>query len=474
VDTSRKYVVAPHALESHAVKFSDHGIRTRVPDEGGRSRGEFKRIFSWSIAPSVMGILETLSGGVVRAGVLLGNASPSWTMNPPQCMFHGDNIVAVRSQCVAQNLFPTSRVKDEGRMVHAVIDEVLLEERPITSVFRDTANATSFVVAQQTCAHVICLPWISVLVEGAFGELPDVLPPPTVTELMRAESARPAVCHALMGDKLSGSALCSVLSDGSQVVNKIINRIRGVGGEGGEAEEDTRVETGERQQAAMLASHVQAMYASITSVPKIDKKAFSPSLSAESPENLAAFVENVGNLRSQHVSFCHKAQHMIQQRVQHLEAEVKDQLRRVEEITSRVHQVERKQNDLKFLQDKIQWMAANVSERVQLLSELYWAMPRAKSEEEKRFQRDELPMLESSAAALETEVSMLRAMAARIKESNFTAKGAIQKSNGGGKSHIHPVQVGDLRRMREMLEDHQEAIRREGNRLLEVEKTLRH
>jgi len=507
VEKKRRYVVAPHALESHVAKFPEWGVRIRSngPGDASTSITEFRGIHTWPIAPSAVGILETSTGGRVRAGVLLGDVVPAWTLNPPQCVFHGEDIVAVRSQCVQPKIFAPSgqdgaslgnstsharNVNANANLNHVIIDDIALDGEDVTGVFRDPANPTSFVVAQQLAAHVVSLPWISAL----DGELPDALPLATVTELMRAEPESPVVCHALLGDKLSGSALFSILSDGTQVVHRIVNRvdIPGLIGAAGDADGadgaddandgkapdavDASMKAGTvttvttAANASLLASHVKEMYAPILSAPDMRRRTFAAAEAAESPDNLGAFVESVSDLRSQHVAFCHKAHHTIRQRVQHLEAEVLDQLSRVKEITSLLHRVEKKQSELKYLEEKTKWMAGNVADRVQLLGELYWAAPKPKSDEEKRFQHIELPLLESSTAVLETEVNLLRSMASRLSGS---VRGGAQAGGHGSAAARMGTRMGDLRHIREKLEDHQEAIRRECGRLQVIEKSIR-
>ena len=496
VDQQRKYIVVPHALESHVARFPEHGFRIRSNGTDAAaimSSSQFRGILTWPIAPSVQGFLQTSSSGLVRAGVLLGDVTPAWTTSPPQCVFHGDDIVAVRSQCVQQVLFASSEKSeyDHRGLNHVIIDDIVLEDHPINAVFRDPASPNSFVVAQQLSSYVISIPWVSTLessyVSGTFDELPDVLPPPSATELMRVDPSRPAVCHALLGDKLSGSSLFSILSDGRQVMKKIVRRIEGIKGIGGEtsagdnktgtdrdstADESQR--ENERGQSALVSSHVKAMYAPITSIPTMNARNFSADEPAESPSNLEAFVESISDLRSHHVSFCHKAKHMITQRVQQLEGEVKDQLSQIKEITKLLHRVEKRQADLKYLEDKTRWMSANVADRVQLLGELYWAMPQPQGDEEKRFQHQELPMLESSTAALATEVGLLRSMAAKIKQDATKHSATTVPVDRGSASYkVHGgMRMGDLRQLREKLEDHQDAIRREVFRLGEVERAL--
>lgn len=463
VDEQRKYIVAPHALEAHVARFPERGvgIRSNSPEDASPPSSQFRGIHTWPIASSVTGIMQTSVVGRLRTGVLLGDVVPAWTMNPPQCVFHGEDIVAVRSQSVQLNLFTNGTGVGSGKVAnglhHVVIDDIVLEEEPVIDVFRDPANPTSFVVAQQLAAHVISLPWISSL----DGELPDVLPLASATELMRADRTRPAVCHALLGDKLSGSALFSILSDGTQLIYKIVSRIVVP------VDEDASLGTVTANRA-LLSSHVKEMYAPIMSAPSMAGRKFISAESAESPDNMGAFVESVSDLRSQHVAFCHKAQYTIKQRINDLEVEVRDQLSRVEEITSVLHRVEKKQSDLKYLEEKTQWMANNVADRVQLLRELYWAVPKPRSEEEKRFQHVELPLLESSTAALETEVNLLRSMAAKLKQECVGRNGRGQ----AGGQEAATVRMADLRHVREKLEDHQDAIQRVGGRLQAIERAI--
>lgn len=101
-------------------------------------------------------------------------------------------------------------------------------------------------------------------------------------------------------------------------------------------------------------------------------------------------------------------------------------------------------------------------------------MPQPQGDEEKRFQHQELPMLESSTAALATEVGLLRSMAAKIKQdATKNSATTVPVDRGSASFKVDSgMRMGDLRQLREKLEDHQDAIRREVFRLGEVERAL--
>lgn len=109
----------------------------------------------------------------------------------------------------------------------------------------------------------------------------------------------------------------------------------------------------------------------------------------------------------------------------------------------------------------------NVSRRAQLLAELYWALPRPRSAAETAFQKEELPSLEDVAAKLEREISSLSARAAVLL--NNIPKDQ-QSSVGSGTwstptSSLTPQQLG---RWREVMLEHDRAIREVKNKLQEV------
>ena len=98
-----------------------------------------------------------------------------------------------------------------------------------------------------------------------------------------------------------------------------------------------------------------------------------------------------------------------------------------------------------------------------LLAELHWAVPQPASEADKHYLHHELPMLESDTAPLAQEVAMLRSQAQAVKQS-----GKVQQSHGTATK----APPSDLRRIREMLSEHDTIIRDLCRKLRAIESSV--
>jgi nuclear pore complex protein Nup88 len=497
IDHGSMYSVIPHALESHAPRLS-----APLPVESNNRDGSlppFKAssCYIWQISSSCSGVICASETGLLRTGILPGPCTPSWTMQPPQCIFKGMNIEAVRSQCVEQRGLETRYSRTSSFIL---IDEIVLPDgsRRTTStcdmvselskmqshaidIHRDSVQPSSFIVCQQTCVHAVTLPWIASLSEYLAGQkltelsenvpekdsaLPDVLPFPSVSEVLAVDAVEsPMMSHALLGDRLSGSALLSIQANGSHRLSKIVKALKISAG----TDDLERIPAVDGEQ--LLQDHIQGIYGSILKMPSISPDSvlpFKKSESADSPDNYKAFVERVGSLRTEHIAFCHKSGHTIKARIDHLKIEVEDQFDKVKDIDAMLEKITEKQAKIRRRQEKAIWMSENIGDRVKLLAELHWAVPRHATEAEKQFQHIELPMLESSTAALGQEVGMLRAQAAAIKSSSLVESPGKTRSAGHA-AHIPPH---ILRNMRETLSQHDVLLRDATLKLKSIEQSL--
>lgn len=102
----------------------------------------------------------------------------------------------------------------------------------------------------------------------------------------------------------------------------------------------------------------------------------------------------------------------------------------------------------------------NLGDRLRLLAELHWSLPRPASRAEQRFEREQLPAFEAAAAALEEDARALRARVASLQRKlrsmgEAAASAAVLGGGAGGGAAMPPHQ---LRRVREALADQEELI----------------
>ena len=469
------YSVVPHALESHVPRLSPAlkvASNSNERDPPKAFRAISCQIFTVS---SLLGIIIASDSGLIRAGLISSSIEPEWSLNPPQCVFQGNYIRAVRSQCLEQKLLESSSTQSASLVV---IDDVIVPDgsrknessvdlgvpyrsNHAVDIFRDSANPVAFVIAQQMNAYVVTFPWISSIAEHLSSEtiLPDVLPLPKVSEIMKVGRHCPVVSHMLLGDKLSGTALLSIQSNGSHELHRVARSTKVSQSQDGQEDDFYR------QSKQRVADHIHAMYDAITEAPVLPKKhSFTPSAAATTPENYKSFVESIGDLRKVHVAYCHTAAHTIRTRIDTLKLQVGEQFGMVEAVSQLLSQVQKKQEELKFRYDKAKWMNSNIEDRVKLLAELHWAAPRPQSVAERNFQHQELPLLESSVAALAQEVDMIQSQATAIQNAKMPPKEREPEK--------YTIPPHALRRVREIVSEHDSLIRESSIKLHHIEHFL--
>lgn len=109
----------------------------------------------------------------------------------------------------------------------------------------------------------------------------------------------------------------------------------------------------------------------------------------------------------------------------------------------------------------------NLSERLSLLAELHWSLPRPPSRAEQRFAQEQLPAFEAAAAALQDDARALRARVStlqrKLRSVGEAAAGAAAVAGGAA---VPPHQ---LRRVREALAEQEQQIGSNQQRLAVLE-----
>ncbi len=292
VDEKAMYRVVPHALESHAPRLSPSvRIESNAAGKDTTSTLGFQvaAFHVWHLGASLLGLAMASETGMLRTGVVTTSVSPLWARNPPQCIFRGGSIAAVRSQCVDQRLLGGEHKCSSASFV--VIDDIVLPDgsrlestsqgegasydipklrSDNISIIRDTASPATLLVCQQHLVHSVTLGWAPLLGDHVSHwvddverkPLPDVLPFPTVVEIHHIDKSHsPMVSHAVIGDKLSGSAVLSIQSDGTYMLNKIFPKPSTTT----PVTQSSFIDFDSRRRE--IEDHVQAIYAPITTLP---------------------------------------------------------------------------------------------------------------------------------------------------------------------------------------------------------------
>lgn len=112
----------------------------------------------------------------------------------------------------------------------------------------------------------------------------------------------------------------------------------------------------------------------------------------------------------------------------------------------------------------------NLGDRLRLLAELHWSLPRPPSLAEQRFAAEQLPAFEAAAAALEEDARALRtrvtALHRKLRSLGEAAAGVAVAAGGAA------VPLHQLRRVREALAEQEALIGANQQRLLVLEQVV--
>jgi nuclear pore complex protein Nup88 len=159
------------------------------------------------------------------------------------------------------------------------------------------------------------------------------------------------------------------------------------------------------------------------------------------------------------------------QRAKQLQEEVGAQRRRLGAAESAAAAAAEAADALDARAERLLRLQRNLSERLRLLAELHWALPRPPSRAERAFAARQLPAAEEAAAALRDDAAALRARAAalrrRLRSLGEAAAGAAALS--GAAPAVPPHQ---LRRVREALAEQEAQIAANQQRLAVLEEAV--
>lgn len=116
------------------------------------------------------------------------------------------------------------------------------------------------------------------------------------------------------------------------------------------------------------------------------------------------------------------------------------------------------------------WLQENLGDRLRLLAELHWSLPRPPSRAEQRFSHEQLPAFEAAAAALEEDARALRARVSSLQRKlRSMGEAAAATTAAAGAAAVPPHQ---LRRVREALADQEDQIAGSQQRLAVLEQAV--
>eukprot|EP00890_Picochlorum_soloecismus_P006747 jgi/Picsp_1/898/NSC_04384-R1_nuclear pore complex protein len=490
----------PHGMGSKTPLLSNPiQIKSNKKEEDNSDNGFPATSFlTWQVGASLTGVVLASSGGTIRAGVITSQVEPQWTMNRPQYVFRGSDIVAVRSQCCPSISLSQKQANSDTSIV--LIDEVSLPSgkrnasapdlgtewasaRGTVGLSLDPSLDMTVVVFQQHYIHSITLPWIPILKDYILAteaqshspnvaqteELPDVLPFPFVEEIKQIDLKKsPMISFSVIGDKLCGAAIVTLQSNGAFDIKRIKSGKASISRALEDEIDGKSVSTLEKTHDGKIFEFINSIYGPVLKGPRQNKSfKFDLAKPVESPENYRALIDSIQELRSTHIEFGHRVNHIVQERLAYLKDELQDQRSTMKKIKSMQLEVERGKEKIEKRKEELIWMSNNIDDRIKLLAELHWAIPCPLSKAEKEFKSTELPLLESNSVSLAQEVSTLQSQAARL-----STTGIQQPSMESLDGQAHSLPPREMRRIREKLIEYNESIRECCRKLEIVEKAI--
>jgi hypothetical protein len=354
----------------------------------------------------------------------------------------------------------------------------------------DLSSEDTFYSVYPGQAYAIFLPWLPVLADyltttafdgpsSSGNRLPDALPSARAEEL--DGPAVGAVAAAAVGDALCSSALLVLYNDGTSKC------LRSTGVSTSSASTITTTTTTSTTTNALVTmtttapsaakdkidrdteAQIERIYGELLShttqstIPRIG------SAQLGTPSGTRALADAIATLRSRHVEFAHRAHHDLAERLEQLKYEVQGQEERSERIAALAEQAETQRGKLKAGVERSAWMASNISRRLHLLAELHWALPRPASAAEVAFKKEELPAMEDAARRLGSDVTSVAGRVAALQRGMKPISSAVAAVGSGKASSLPHSQ---LRQVRELLSEHDRAIRMAKQRAAALEEAL--
>ena len=495
----------PHALDDHSPALV--GPLPVVTAEGTTSGSTATQNFAvsspaegfllWRFAGACTALAVASARGPVGVHLLAGGAAPRFHQTPPQCITEGTELRAVRCQAAAlsahtlinkQQLILIDLVnlrpplagsqlslqegdEDEGGIGGDGKTARTRGSRRV-SLHMDLSTADTMYCVFPGQSYAISLPWLAVLGDylsntesghqrdssGNRGGLLDTLPSSRAEELGKGRNIHSIVSSTSVGDPLCSSALIILSSDNSVECLRPSAAVFSTSTAGAGAREDASVVTRSRVDADIDA-HIQRVYGDLSKEPRVRTfPIVSTSGGLGTPAGTKALADAVAALRESHIVFAHRAHHDLGERLEQLKAEVEAHEDKVQRVSAMVSKAEEQGGKLESGIRRAAWMAENISRRLHLLAELHWALPRPVSEAEVAFKREELPNMEEAARKLGSDVTAISGRISSLQRALKPISAAAAVSAGGaGKSSSLPH--SQLRQVRELLAEHDRAIR---------------
>jgi nuclear pore complex protein Nup88 len=517
------HVCRPHALDDHSPAFVGPLLVSTAEDGNNTSNhksplpGPTEALLMWRFSGVCTAVAIASAKGPVAVHLLAGGAIPCWHSAPPQCVVEGLDLRAVRCQAASvsssahdsiapqlllidlirlnppqlnggqfdddsddddddrsNSQLSTFQQRGGGSNGHSVRTPGSLR----VSLQLDLSSSDTLYSIYPGQAYSISLPWLPVLadyltttaVEGGSSSgsrLPDALPSAKAEELDGPSSPGVgAVAAAAVGDALCSSALLVLYNDGSTkclrphgAVSISSNTTTTTAEKATTAFERTSSAAKIEANLKETEAQIQRIYGEVlhhttqnTTIPRVG------SAQLGTPTGTRALADAISALRSCHVEFAHRAHHDLAERLGQLKSEVQAQEERADRISALAQQAETQRGKLTAAVERSVWLASNISRRLHLLAELHWALPRPASTAEVAFKKEELPAMEEAARRLGNEVTSVAGRVTAIQ------RGIKPMSVGGGKvssggSNGQALPHSQLRQVRELLSEHDRAIR---------------
>jgi len=479
-------------------------------------------LLMWRFSGACTALAIASAQGPVAVYVLAGGAIPYWHLVPPQCVVENLDLRAVRCQAAAVSSSIHEAVpqfllidlvllnppqlngqfdeeSDEGDNNGAQLSRFHCDviggrnsggggnsysARTAGSVRvslqLELSSSDTFFSVYPGQAYSVSLPWLPVLADylttialdgpPVRSRLPDALPSARAEELDGPAAAVGAVAATAVGDALCSSALLVLYNDGSTKC------LRPSGFSSTSTDTAAGTITGSATPSAAAAAaaaaknkvdrdteaQIQRIYGEILhhNIQNVVPRVGSAQLST--PAGARALADAIAALRSCHVEFAHQAHHDLAERLEQLKFEVQAQEERFERIAALAQQAETQRGKLKSGVERTIWMANNIKRRLHLLAELHWALPRPASAAEVAFKKEELPAMEEAARTLGSEVTSVAGRVTALQRGMKTISSAAATNATADKRFIaggSPLPSSQLRQVRELLSEHDKAIR---------------
>ncbi|KAL4422420.1 hypothetical protein ABPG75_008617 [Micractinium tetrahymenae] len=499
----------PHALDEHVPALAGPlPVACAGQQQGEQQASQLVQMSGGSDAAQALLLTRYAEGCSVLAAatargwlglhLVAGGASPCWYEAAPQCVCEGMDIQAVRSQVGA---VAVAAGADQPQLLLLDVVDLSLPAEAASAAAAAAAGdpedaelggggagavPASILLAQDAVApellysvhssgaHAISLSWLPLLAGllAEEGRLPAALPRPGVELLLRSSTG--LVAAAPVGDALSGSALVALEADGKPRCLRPHHAAVADGGSAAAAPAGAAAAGGGAAAAQKdVEAQLATFYGDLRKGPKpcaLPAAAAGKPAGAGNPEGQRLLTEAAAALRASHVEFAHQAHQDLLERTRQLGGELGKQRQRAGAAERVAAQAEQAAAALDAKASRVLQFQENLGERLRLLAELHWSLPRPPSHAEQRFAAEQLPAFEAAAEALEEDARALRARVASLQR-KLRSLGEVAAGAAGG-TGAAAVPLHQLRRVREALGEQEALIGANQQRLAVLEEAV--